>query len=66
MEKIRKRRAIFRVEVEIYSISDEHFNQMCEEVLFNLRMMKEVIATQPGGMSAIAKVMPLRCRRLAG
>jgi len=66
MEKISKRKAVFRVEFEVYAISNEHFNTMCEEVLFNLRSTKEVIAAQPEGISALAKVLPMRCRRLVG
>jgi len=64
MEKICKRKAVFRVEFEVYAISDKHYNQMCEEVLFNLQSFKEVIATQPGGISAIARIIPEQCRRL--
>lgn len=41
MEKIRKRKAVFRVEYEIYSTSEEAHNAMCTQILTEMVVDKQ-------------------------
>ena len=65
MEKIRKRRAIFRVEYFVYAVSDLQFNKMCEQIEMQLKTQHEVINSDLGGITALAQVIPAKVRRIA-
>ena len=62
MEKIVKRKAVFRVEFEVYSCSDEGYNLMCQHINLFLRTLKEVYDNEH---YAIGRVIPHKIRRLA-
>lgn len=62
--KIGKRKAVFRVEFDVYHCGPDAFKSMCEYLRFQLEMMKEVAMEYPvvdqGGMDALAKIRNVR------
>ena len=63
MEKIQKRKVVFRVEFSVYYNSDEDLAAMVQQLSFRLRMIKESVAYGPGGILALAQ--PVSVRKLA-
>jgi len=70
MEKIRKRKAVFRVEFQVYSGHEALHNQMCDLIESQLKTLPESFAcyTPHGGatvtMSGLAQVIPQKVRRI--
>ena len=67
MEKIRKRKAIFRVEYSIYASSDEMFNATCTDLEGSLARLKDEVHTDVMGRGHIAALAQVeKVRRLKG
>jgi len=65
MEKICKKKAVFRVEFFVHSYTEEEFEAMCTQLQFLLQMIKEqiryVVDKSPGqGISSIAITKSVR------
>lgn len=62
MEKIRKKKAVFRVEFNIYSNTDLAHDQMCQQIELMLRTLKEIYDNET---YTIAMVIPTKVKRVA-
>ena len=67
MEKIRKRKAIFRVEYYIYACSDEMFNATCVDLEASLSKLRDEVHTDLMGKGHITSLAQVeKVRRLKG
>ena len=67
MEKISKKKAVFRVEFKVYAISPEQYLVICDDIISHLYSIQDIISTyEPGvrhGITGIAQL--LTARRIA-